>query len=83
MRKAFFILLFLLAGCSAAASVRSDFDACRADPVCVQRMEDSRLAATRATQAATSDGFIPTLVGYFASLFVGVIGGHKLSKKQV
>ena len=81
MRKAFLVCLFLMSGCAAGASLVSDYDACRADPVCVQRMADARDASTRAAAAATPEGLIPTLVGYLVSLVVGVVGGHKLSKK--
>lgn len=84
MRKAFFICLFLLAGCTAVASMKSDLDACRGDAACAERMEHARVVSTDTTKAATSaatDGFIPTAVGYLVSLVVGVFGGHKLAKK--
>jgi len=83
MRKCFLIVCFLLAGCSAVASVKSDLDACRGDVACSQRMEDARVASATATKAATQDGLLPSLAGYLVSLLVGVLGGHRLSKKVV
>ena len=76
-------LMLLVSGFAVGASLRSDLDACRGDAACVAHMEQSRQVAVAATKAATSDGFIPTAVGYLVSLTVGVFGGHKLSKKQV
>ena len=81
MRKLFHVALFLTAGCAAGASLRSDLDACRGDAACVQHMNDARDAAVIATKSATQDGLLPSLAGYFASLLVGLVGGHRLSKK--
>jgi len=83
MRKAMLVCLFMMCGCAAGASMVSDYEACRANPECVQKMESSRVIATQATAAATPEGLIPTLVGYFVSLVVGVFSGHKLTKKAV
>lgn len=82
MRKIWVLsIFFLFCGCAAVASMKTDLDACRGDAACTQRMEQSQQVAVSATKAATSDGVIPTAVGYLVSLIVGVFGGHKLSKK--
>lgn len=86
MRKffsVFLLILLLLCGCAAFASVKSDYDLCMSNATCVAQVQRSRDVSTQVTHAATSDGVIPTAVGYLVSLIVGVFGGHKLAKKAV
>ena len=82
MRKMWIIsIFFLFCGCAAFGSLKSDYDACMSNATCVAQVERSRAVSTQVTKDATSDGVIPTAVGYLVSLIVGVFGGHKLSKK--
>jgi len=84
MRLKFLCLtFFMLCGCAAFGSLKSDYDACMSNATCVAQVERSRAVSTQVTKDATSDGVIPTAVGYLVSLIVGVFGGHKLAKKAV
>lgn len=86
MRKffsVFLLTLLLLCGCAAFASVKSDYDLCMSNATCVAQVQRSRDVSTQVAKGATSDGVIPTAVGYLVSLIVGVFGGHKLAKKAV
>ena len=82
MRRGLLVCLFLLSGCVAYGSMKSDLDACRVNAECSQRMVQAQQVATAAAKPV-SDGLLPTFAGYIASLVVGIFGGHTLSKKKV